>query len=373
MRGSRSFVALSWLGILGAVIAGAFPGPVSAQDPSGKVSPLEVVATVNEPPGNITCTPTGRVILSLHQFMNPEWRVAELLPDGTLVPFPNEKWNTKGDPDSTFDSVLGLQADAQQIVWFLDNGMRGGGTPKLVAWDLRIRAVHKIVPLPPPATVPSSFVNDLAVDRNNESVYIADPAGGANAALIVVDLKTGKARRVLEGHASVVPEEIDLVVDGKAIERKLPDGTLVRPRIGVNPVALDRFNYWLYYGPMHATSLYRVRTGDLRNASMDAGDLALRVERYSEKPICDGMTMDRAGRIYVTEVGANAVGIIRSDRIYQRWIEDPRLSWPDAFAFDPNGRIYIVANQLHRTAVLNGGVEAVQRPFPIFRVDAPTR
>jgi sugar lactone lactonase YvrE len=353
---------MRWL-ILGCLTLTVLAGSVASA--AGK---LEVIAELAEPPGNITVTPTGRIILSLHQFFSPEMRVVELMPDGKLVPFPNETWNRPGDPDSTFDTVLGLQADAEQIVWLLDNGMRGGSTPKLVGWDLKVNKVRTIVKLPPPVTAANSFVNDLAVDRANEAVYITDPAGGANAALIVVDLKTGSARRVLEGHASVVPEDIDLVIDGKPVERKLDDGSLVRPRIGANPIALDRFGYWLYFGPMHGRSLYRVRAADLRNLDMDAKALPLRVDRFGEKPICDGIAMDRKSVLYVTEIEANAIGTIQPDRIYQRWIQDPRLSWPDAFAFGPAGELYIVANQLQRTAFLNGGVDEVKRPFQIFRI-----
>jgi len=42
---------------------------------------LEVVAELPFAPGNITLTPDGRLILSLHQFYNPEMRVAELTKD----------------------------------------------------------------------------------------------------------------------------------------------------------------------------------------------------------------------------------------------------------------------------------------------------
>ena len=39
---------------------------------------LEVVAELQQAPGNITLTPDGRMIISLHQFYGPELRVAEV-------------------------------------------------------------------------------------------------------------------------------------------------------------------------------------------------------------------------------------------------------------------------------------------------------
>ena len=98
----------------------------------------------------------------------------------------------------------------------------------------------------------------LRWDSRHNSIFIVDPAGGADAAFIVVNLETGASRRVLEGHPSVVPEKVDLIIDERPIPVKDAAGHLVRPRIGVNPVTEDLQNEWVYFGPMHGLSLYRV-------------------------------------------------------------------------------------------------------------------
>jgi sugar lactone lactonase YvrE len=214
-----------------------------------------------------------------------------------------------------------------------------------------------------------AFVNDLVVDRDSDTIYIADPAGGANAAIIVVDLKTRKARRVLEGHESVVPrDDLDLVIDDTPVRIRTPDGQEVRPHIGVNPIAADGKNEWLYYGPMHGETLYRVRTADLRDATLAPEALAERVERWAERPISDGISMDDAGNIYITDVGANAVGVIDAERKYRILAQDPRLSWPDSFSFGADGKLYVVANQLHRSARLNAGTQTAAPPFHVLRL-----
>ncbi len=330
---------------------------------------LEEVALLEQGPGNIAVTPDGRILVSLHQFFSPRYPVAELTDQGALMPFPNQAWSG-GDVRSgvALDSVLGIQSDGTGIVWMLDNGMRSGVTPKLVGWDSRHDKLARVIYLNQPVTPENAFVNDLAVDERHDVVYIADPAGGANAALIVVDLTTGLARRVLEGHSSVVPEDVDLVIDGTPVRVKRPDGSVVRPRIGVNPIALDARAEWLYFGPMHGTSLYRLATRDLLDPKLGPQALASRVERHGDKPICDGISMDTAGNIYVTDVGSNALGVIEGDGRYRVLVADTRLSWPDAFSFGPDGYLYTVANQLHRTSVLNAGTEAVDPPYRVFRL-----
>ncbi|MGD2076376.1 MAG: L-dopachrome tautomerase-related protein [Gammaproteobacteria bacterium] len=326
---------------------------------------LDVISSLDQAPGNITVTPDKRIIVSLHQFFTPEWRVAEWTPGG-LQPFPTARLATTGSAELELYSVLGIQSDSRGIVWMLDNGLRGGALPKVVAWDTRAGQLHRIIVLPEPIAPANAFVNDLAVDESRGYIYIADPAGGSNAALIVVNYDSGYARRVLQGHKSVVPEDLDLVVDGKPIQINQPDGSVLRPRIGVNPIALDVRDEWLYYGPMHATSLYRVRVEDLVDDTLTPETLASMVERYGRKPICDGIAVDRDDNIYVTDIANNAIGVIDASREYRVYLQDERLSWPDALSFGPDGRLYTVSNQLHRSALLNAGERTAEPPFYIL-------
>ncbi|GLI94411.1 hypothetical protein LMG27198_34030 [Methylocystis echinoides] len=248
--------------------------------------------------------------------------------------------------------------------------MRSGVTPKLVAWDTTTNQLSRVIYLPPPIAPKDAFVNDFTIDGRHKKIFIADPAGGANAALIVVDIATGAARRVLEGHRSVVPENVDLAIDGRPIQVKGANGQLVTPHIGVNPITEDLENEWVYFGPMHGLSLYRVKAEDLTNESIDAPTLASRVERYSAKPICDGITIDKDNNIYLGNLAENAIGVIKSDRSYQQLAKSDQLSWVDSFSFGPDGRLYAVVNQLHRSAALNGGENVAKAPYFLVEVRA---
>jgi sugar lactone lactonase YvrE len=338
---------------------------------------LEVVAKLGVGPGNITVTPDNRIILSLHPFYSPNDRVVELTRDGKLIPFPDASWNS-GDlrTDHSFDSVLGIQCDKTGVVWMLDNGLRSGSTPKLVGWDTRENRLAKIIHLEPPA-VPSqqffpdnAFFNDLAVDRTHDAVYISHSAGIKESALIVVNLATGKARRILQGHESMLPEKTNLVMNGKTLNFMLPDAGRLQLLIGVNPIALDSSDKWLYYGTMNGSSLYRIRTTDLTNPGLTDNELAQRIERFSEKPICDGISVDDAGNIYVSDLQASAIGVINSQGMYRKLVVDPRISWPESFSFGPDGYLYFVASQLHLSAPLNEGANKTKPPFYVFRLKA---
>lgn len=325
---------------------------------------LEPVAEFSEPPGRITITPQGKVIVTLHHRWNPRWSVVWITSEGKSSAFPSEAWHApakEGEPSKTrLDTVTALRSDPRGIVWMLDAGTRGKSTPKLVAWDTRVDKLHQIIHLPPPVTLADSFLADLAVDTSNNAIYIADPARGKDAAIIVVELATGDARRVLAGHASVQAEKMDFVIDGKkgaAVGRdEQTDGEFV----GVTPITLDMPNTWLYFGAMHGKTLYRVKTQDILNASLPAEQLAKKIERYCDKPLCDGITIDSAGNVYLGDIANHAVGLIDAKKVYRVLVKDEKkLAWPSAFSFGNDGLLNVASNPLRRGPVEHGDEKQV--------------
>lgn len=380
-----AFVALTTTPVLAQQAPAAKPaapapkGAPPGQQPDAGAKPplqrnevqLERVAELKEGPGNIAVA-GRRVILSMHPFYSPTLRVVELKPDGSLVPFPTEAWARapeKDGPDAVgLNSVLGIRADARGVVWMLDHG---GKVPRVVGWDTRKNTLARVIPLPPPVTTPTSFHNDLAVDTVHDALFIADIGGGSTPAIVVVDIKTGQARRVLENHASVRHEDVPMVIEGKPVRRKNPDGSVTEPRLGINPIAIDPNAQWVYYGPMHGTSLYRVRTRDLLDTKLTPDQLASRVERYGDKPVSDGIVVGNDGNVFITDITANAIGVTSKDGKYRRIVQDERLSWPDGMSIGSDGKVYVTVNRLHRSAALNAGENESRPPYYVFRFSQP--
>ena len=337
---------------------------------------VEIVARLTEPPGNIAVTPDGRIFVSVHQIYHRELRVIEVAPDGTVRPFPNAEWNLppRAGTMTGLHSVLGLRADRDGTVWLLDNAVGAvgtGATPKIVAWDTATDSLSRIIHVPGPVTSEKPYLNDLAVDLDHGAIYIANPSRDGHPSIQVIDIATGFTRTVLENHASVVAEDVPIVIDGQRLRVPMPDGSRRDPRLGINPITIDSANEWLYYGPMSGTSLYRVRTADLLDTALTDEELSRRVERHGDKVPCGGITIDDAGNIYVTDLSARGVGVIRPDGSYQLLVSDPELlDWPDGFATGPDGYIYAAVNRLHKSARLNGGIDESAPPYYVVRFRA---
>lgn len=316
------------------------------------------------PPGNIAVGPDGRIFMSLHGFYGKPTKVVEVAPDGSVNPYP-PGWAKAPEADGPgLNGVLGLLADQQGILWLLDNGGEKHAG-RLVAWNTKTEKLERIIYLAPPVAGPQRFLNDLAVDRKNEAVYITDTATPETAALILVDLKTGRARRLLEGSKFTRPEDVDMVIDGEVVT--LNDKPA---RIGANPITVDPTNTWVYFAPMNGSAMYRIRTSELLDETLSPKVLEARVKRYGKMPISDGITVDGAGNVYITDITNDAIGVIQPDGAYKRLFQRDELSWPDGFAFGADGNIYVTVNELHRSPVLAGGKDKTKGEFKIVRFPA---
>ena len=316
------------------------------------------------PPGNIAIAPNGRIFMSLHGFYGQPLKVVEVASDGSVAPYPTFDWANLPEGDGPgLNNVLGIRADRQGILWMLDAGGENQ-SGRIVGWNTQTETLHQIIYLAPPVVGEGAFLNDLAVDREHEAIYITDTATPETSALIVVDLVTGRARRVLTGSEFTRPEDRDMTIDGETV---MLNGEPAR--IGANPIAIDPGNTWVYFAPMSGQSMYRVRTVDLLDDSLAPAELEERVERYGDKPISDGSTVDGGGNVYVTSITEDAIGVVRPDGSYETLYQDDGISWPDGFAYGPDGKIYVTVNELHRSPVLSDGGNRSQGEFKIMRFD----
>lgn len=287
-------------------------------------------------------------------FLNyPRWSdavevsVVELMPDGRLVPYPPGDWNTwtgSEDPAERFVCVQSVHVDAKDRLWILDpaNPSFGGvvaGGPKLVEVDLRRDKVVRVIPVPGEVAPRDSYLNDIRVDVDREVAYITDSGIGA---IVVVDLETGASRRLLDRHESTLSEDIVLTIGGR--EWLLPDGS--RPQVHADGLALSPDNAWLYYQALTARSLYRIPTAYLL-ADLPAAEVEAAVEFVVESGASDAIISDPWGNIYLTSLEHDAIRRVTPGGRVETIVQSPRISWPDSFAWGPDGSLYFTTAQIH--------------------------
>ncbi|WP_328654804.1 major royal jelly family protein [Micromonospora sp. NBC_00330] len=307
-------------------------------------------------------TVRGRVFLGYPSADRPGVQVVEALPDGRRVPYPDAAWNRADQPPSeAFVHVNGLRTGPDGRLWIVDSGSPriGGaqvpGGARLIAVDPDDDHVKWVYHLDE-AVHPGSYVDDVRF--NGRVAYLSD-AGAAG--LIVLDLDSGRSRRVLDGHPSTAGGPV--VADGRVLRD--PDGAEVRLHVDQLEVSPD--GRWLYYQPASG-GMSRIPTRWLDDPSVSADELARRVERWCDTPSTGGTAIDATGTIYLSDLERRRVLVLAPDRSVRTLVADPRLAWVDAMWLDADARLWMPAAQLHLTGGLNGGVSAVEYPVQIYRM-----
>lgn len=332
---------------------------------------VEVVYQFNLAPSVLTAASDGSWVMGLDQAEKPQFRAVRVRKATEVKPFPTEAI-ALADPSApvVLDAVEALQTDEDGIIWLLDNGRRSEMPPKLVAWDDDDERVKMVRVLAVPATVPGSFVSDFVIDPDSPLAILSDPANGTNAALILLDRETGVARRVLEGHPSVVPDPSVAVrlPRGMTVVRRL-DGAAVLPHSGVRPLALDRKAEWLYFAAVQSRQVHRLPMKLLRRADVTAQAIAEAVESYAVKPPCSSFVMDGKGNLHLGDIEARAIGVIEPvKRTYRVIASDARLLWPDGLCFGQDGRLYFFSRLLMPSGTKMAGAPALPTLHSLFRI-----
>jgi sugar lactone lactonase YvrE len=314
-------------------------------------------------------TKSGRVFVNF-----PYWSdqhsisVAEIV-SGQPKPFPNDEWNKPGLPASHFVCVQSVVVDDQDNLWVLDPAapkmqeiVKGG--PKLVKIDLQANQLAQTIPFGEDIAPDKSYLNDVRIDTRSDTAFITDSGKGA---IIVVNLKNGNARRLLDGHPSTQPEKgFKLVVDGRELidqQKKTP------PQIASDGIAFDARNGYLYYHSLTAHTLYRIQTSFLTNERLSEKDLESKVEKVAQTPAPDGMLEAPDGSVYLTDLEHNAV--VQWDpatKSIEQVIADKRLMWPDTLSWGPNDELYITASQIENMPRFNNGKSTRTEPYKLWKI-----
>ncbi len=177
---------------------------------------LTQVASFAHQVTGITVSRDGRIFVNF-----PRWSedapvsVAELK-DGKPVAYPNDDWNSWRMPGRT-RSIPRPTSSASRA---------SSPTPRIASGGRCRRAGHGTCgqgrsqarrdrsedqsgreddPVRHQHGVQASYINDVRISPDGKTAYLTD--SGAEGALIVVDLDSGSAKRVLSGHPSTMPDK----------------------------------------------------------------------------------------------------------------------------------------------------------------------
>ena len=353
-----------------AMVAAVLLGGCSTHPPDEAREKVALAPRVGLPMvcNGVTTTDDGHIFVCFpHPDSSMGLRVAEATPGGSLLPVPDLKWNsykTGDDPTHTFVGVNALRMGPDGLLWVVDTGTTGSGTKvvpggaKLVAIDAYTHVVMRIIPLGDVSTS-DSFIDDIRFNGNH--LYITD--AGAPA-IIVLDLTTGKGRRVLENDPSTTDRRPMYAGDRVLLKMDGTEARLHADQLEVSPDG-QTFYFQPASGPMSS-----IDTRTLDDEMSTPATLAAHVHLFFDSPTTGGTAIDSGGNIYLSDVDRRQ--ILKIDPTGRATViaKSPRrLVWGDAMWIDRTGALWIPAAQLDRVAPFNAGVPHVRYPVTIYSLD----
>ena len=339
------------------------PGAVAA----APLKPTKVMGFDHQVTG-VTVTTNGRMFVNFPRWTEDTAVSLAEVKGGQLVPFPDAEWNSwrnaKKDEISATNHWVCIQsvvADHKGNIWVLDPAAPAMAStvkdgPKLVKIDLKTDKPGRTIAFDDTAAPQGSYLNDVRFSPDDTTAYITD--SGAKGALLVVDLASGKARRVLDGDPSTQPDKsVTVSVDGHPLRR--PDGRGVE--FAADGLAISRDGKQLYWQAIKGKTLYRIATEALASgpvtavlpASVADKSLAGKIETVGENGPADGLMIAQDGTMYVTSPQDGAIksrDLSQANAPLQTVIADAGLHWPDTFAEGADGTIYFTTSHIQDSA-----------------------
>ena len=322
-------------------------------------SSLQEVLSYRLPIGNVAVSNSGRVFFTVHPEARPRGNKLLEFVDGASVPFPDGATQTR-----LFDTILGVVIDRFDRLWTIDHGNHGLRSARLLAFDINTGELLLNQKFDKDIAPRGSFLQDIQVSADGRTVVIADASfWRKRPALIVYDVETATARRILDSHPSVSAENYLIQSRDRVMSFM---GGIVSLRGGVDGIALGE--EWLYFGALSGSALYRIRLDDIRDPSIPDSQVAARVERVADKPLSDGFSIDTDGRVYITDVEHNAIFRLDENSGLRTLVRSDRIRWPDALSFGPGGWLYVADSALSDVVLQSKEHIKSKGPYSIFRV-----
>ncbi len=247
-------------------------------------SPLEVVASIPSPGlSGVAVTADGRIFIGFprHADNHSSPTLAEYK-DGVFIPFPNAAMSLPGgkNPADRLVSVHGMTMDTQGRLWVIDDGKEAGqpikpGAAKIVGFDVDTgKTIAKVI-LAAPVMLPVSHMNDLRIDLTHGSAgtaFVTDSSFGTQPALVVVDLASGRSRRVFQGTAFIAIDK-NFVTFLEYEPHVYSPSNPTFPIGGIDGIALSPDSSRLYWTSLTGRRLFSAPTAVLSNLDTREAEL----------------------------------------------------------------------------------------------------
>ncbi len=239
---------------------------------------VEVVAELPAVAVALAASADNRLFVALQNDIETDTSPLVEISNGRALAWPDDKPPASG---KLRGGIRALHIDDEGALWILD------ASPRLLRIDLMQNQYTREIDLAAAFPGTDHQPDGLGVDAELGVAYIID---SGQPGLVVLDLYTDEARRMLENTSTLQPASDD------------PD---TRARMVLSPDLR-----YLFWQPRGSGDIYRMETEVLQFTDLPDEELAAMVEHFGTPGPAQALSMDPAGLLYVA-VDENAETALR--------------------------------------------------------------
>ncbi len=320
----------------------------------------------------VAVSKTGRLFVTYPYWSNTyKYAVVEVMPNGTAKPYPDaamNSWKKGEDGQNKWVCVQTAYVDDDDYLYIVDPAAPFlakviSNSNKVVKFNLKTNKIEKVYRFGNTLDN-NSYINDIRVDTKKQMAYLTNSGTGG---IVILDLKSGKSRQVLEAEKSTTPDpNHKFIIDGKEFKKQGQPA-----KFNSDGIALTPNGDWLYYKTINDKILYRIKTSSLLNEKLTKQQLSGEVQNLGEVVNTDGMIFDKQGNLYLGDIVNYRMVKLNPDLKATVWFKSPLLIWPDTYSISDDGYIFITTSQINKQPDYNNGVNKRNSPYMVYKVKLP--
>jgi streptogramin lyase len=301
---------------------------------------LEKLIQLDYPPGNLAVAANGDVYFNYH----PNAKADRFSPATVF------KWsNGKAEPfpslvaQKAFQGTFGMTIDKQNRIWFIEPASLDFKHTRVSAFDLDTKKRVEFFEFPEGQ---AKFAEDIRVTSDGKYVVLPNPGlfSFTPSSLVVYSVLNHTFTSIQSDHPCMRPEDW-IIQTPYGPDRLL--GGLLNFAVGIDGIEISEDQKWLYIASMTNSRLCRVPMSVVLNPATTTATFNRSMEDIGQKPLSDGITIDRDGRVLITDVEQGSIMAFNPTTSQLSKLGGSKeIVWPDGIVVGANGDVYFTDSSI---------------------------
>ena len=301
---------------------------------------LEKLIRLDYPPGNLAVATNGDVYFNYHPLAKTErFSPATVFKwsNGKVEPFPSL------EAQKDFQGTFGMTIDKQNRIWFIEPAGLDFKHTRVSAFDLNTKKRVEFFEFPKGQ---AQYAEDIRVTADGKHVILPNPGlfRFTTPSVVVYSVLDHTFYSIKSHNPGLSPE--DWIIQTPYGPDRLLWG-LINFEVGIDGIEISADQKWLYIASLTHSRLCRAPMSVVLNSSTSSEAFDRSVEDIGQKPMSDGIAIDREGRVILTDVEHGGIMAFNpTTKQLSKLGRSKDIVWPDGVVVVGDDDVYFTDSSI---------------------------